>query len=163
MNLAQCLNEIAGMYGEHRPETDYGFALQHGRAFDSPGVARPEGWVQMERNQCFRNSFDVAQENDGYTYVEGFAFSRSLPIPFAHAWVLDREGRVIELTWDDPGREYFGIPFRTGFVTNIVWQSGYYGMLGVNLRRLLSSKPENFLSEQWAVVPGVDCGLCLNP
>jgi hypothetical protein len=57
---------------------------------------------------------------DELTYTEGLAVSATDPTtPVVHAWVVDRDGRVIDLAWTGertaaPGLAYFGatIPYR---------------------------------------------------
>jgi hypothetical protein len=84
------------------------FILQHGRVWN-PGTIC---WGKGKMN-CFRHASKAALRNRDYTYVEGYA---SLLIPVHHAWLLDRNGAVIETTWPHMGSAYYGIPFRADWV-----------------------------------------------
>lgn len=56
---------------------------------------------------CFRNAAMFAFEHC-LPYVEGYATSI---IPVHHAWCLDHDGRVLEVTWKTLGTDYFGVRF----------------------------------------------------
>ena len=63
----------------------------------------------MTPNACFDNAFKRARSSGGkLRYCEGYATS---VIPLPHAWCIDREDRVVELTWRTPGVAYFGAVF----------------------------------------------------
>lgn len=70
----------------------------------------------MTANACFENaaSFSAAT---GMTYVEGFALSAVPSLhAFDHAWCVDAQGRVHEVTWRECGLAYFGVPFTGRYV-----------------------------------------------
>lgn len=78
------------------------------------------------RKQCYRNCFMLAALYRELTYCEGRAvYPNSFSLP--HAFLLDPEGRVIEATWDQLGREYYGIPFQTEFLNDMSEETGYAG------------------------------------
>jgi hypothetical protein len=41
-------------------------------------------------------------------------------MPFAHAWLIDREGRAIDPTWVPPGVAYLGVPLSTKWVQSVL-------------------------------------------
>jgi len=84
------------------------FILQHGREWNPGTVCWAKG-----RRDCFRHASKAALRNRDYTYVEGFA---ALLIPVHHAWLVDKNGNVIETTWPMMGSGYYGIPFRADWV-----------------------------------------------
>ena len=103
---------------------------KYGKAFNRPKTAvryLPGG----EPQQCYANSFKLAVEA-GMTYVEGYAVPKSVPIPLAHAWVLDAHGRIVDNTWKD-GTEYFGVAFKTEDLIVMSEMSGYAGGVFENL------------------------------
>lgn len=77
----------------------------------------PEGkvkrWWRSEARACFRNAALFALEHR-LPYIEGYAMSI---IPVHHAWCLDHDGRVIEVTWKELGSAYFGVRFQPKLVT----------------------------------------------
>ncbi len=84
------------------------FILQNGREY-KPGT---ECWGKGRR-ECFNHAAKAALRNRDYTYVEGYA---CMVLPVHHAWLLDKDGNVIEPTWCQMGKSYYGIPFRTDWV-----------------------------------------------
>lgn len=87
------------------------FLLQHG-TFYEPRVL-PKRYRRGPIKACFYNSAMYALNNmsKGVRYVEGYAASI---IPVHHAWCIDKDGKLLELTWDTPGTAYFGIEFKPG-------------------------------------------------
>jgi hypothetical protein len=70
----------------------------------------------MAPNACFENSAAFVMRS-GMTYVEGYALTE-VPSLFAfeHAWCIDSNGEIHELTWDRPALAYFGVGFGTAYV-----------------------------------------------
>src|SRR5579864_9157327 len=89
---------------------------------EMPWRARPSGFPQCRAGHCFQNCANLAIACPQFAYVEGLAlvetcsdernawhstiwrpdlgqFSRLL----CHAWLLDREGYVIDPTWSEGG------------------------------------------------------------
>lgn len=69
---------------------------------------------------CYYNSQKVAFKHSDLIYVEGYAIAQDISIPFAHAWLMTLEGFAIDVTWDEPGVAYFGIPFNTDWIKSIL-------------------------------------------
>ena len=65
----------------------------------------------LKAENCFGNSFKLADAHPELTYVEGYALHEATDFPVLHAWVADKNGNVIDSTWPTPGIEYFGVPF----------------------------------------------------
>jgi len=88
---------------------------------------RPAGIKQGRMKECFKNAFDLMQdEPDEYTYVEGVAFPKGL-IPVNHAWCVDRSGKVVDPTWkDSETTAYKGVHLSSEFVTQTVLSKGSY-------------------------------------
>jgi hypothetical protein len=90
-------------------------------------------WQQLTgpKKACFRNSADLALQYPGeLTYVEGYAFADiPIPLPLAHAWLIDQHGRVVDSTWSG-GHGYFGLPFSADELAEYLAISGQYGVLG---------------------------------
>jgi len=101
--------------------------LAEGREYPAPpddGFAR---WPRMAARECFANAAMLATRDDDLVYVEGFAVNI---IPTGHAWCWSlSEGRVVDPTWGGGGREYFGVPFRTEFLSEALRARKQYGLL----------------------------------
>lgn len=93
------------------------FILQRGREWKPGKVC----WAKGKMN-CFRHASKAALRNRDYTYVEGYA---ALIIPVHHAWIVDKNGFVIETTWPRTGVSYYGIPFRTDWIRKQQRESDY--------------------------------------
>lgn len=111
------------------------FVLKHGRSWTA--AQRPKGWRRKEMKQCFANSQRTLIErwwagDESLTYVEGFAYHGKLGTTFKvhHGWLVDEEGRVIDLTWECPESSiYFGVPFQTEYVKQQASTSGMWATL----------------------------------
>ncbi len=101
--------------------------LKHGKSYPAPEMAIPKHVRKGKDGQCYTNAYHTVVSNSGFTYVEGYATFTGIPLE--HAWVLDREGRVIDPTWKSPGEEYYGIEFDIPFVNQIIYEKGTYGVL----------------------------------
>lgn len=99
--------------------------LAHGRAFK--GARLPDGMERGTKHECFNNALLLAVGNHDLYYCEGFAYG---VVPTHHAWCVDRNGRVIDPTWDEPERAvYAGLVMRTKAAMDFAIKRGYYGML----------------------------------
>lgn len=102
--------------------------LKQGKFF-TPGK-RPEDIELGSKKECFANASKLALERSDLTYVEGYAMINDrLPLPIAHAWCVDKKGRVVDNTWENPGVSYFGVPFKTSYLAKKLSETGVYGIL----------------------------------
>jgi len=76
-----------------------------------------------EPKLCFRTALllTLLADSDRIVYVEGFALSRSLPVP--HAWVL-LDGKLVDLTWsvrDEATKDFLdGLPAQEDLLDRIL-------------------------------------------
>lgn len=120
------LNLYAGLENTNRGFSS--FVIDHGRHWQSAALIDFNFPIrQGERKQCFSNSQKLLERLERkhpgeFTYVEGYACPGDLNIafPMLHAWLADREGRVIDCTWNKPDLGvYFGVPFETDYVFSL--------------------------------------------
>ena len=83
----------------------------------------------MAAGECYANAYALASSETAYRYCEGYATTKKLGIALPHAWVVDRDLKVIDPTWVD-GDQYFGVMFSPFFVYKVVAKTKYYGILG---------------------------------
>jgi hypothetical protein len=98
------------------PETVERFVLTHGRFYKGRrDVTVPRAYSRQ--HECFSNCIQLSRTRPDLTYVEGFAVR---VINFHHAWLVDKDGNVIDpaLQVQDYGLGslYFGVPFGRGYV-----------------------------------------------
>jgi hypothetical protein len=77
--------------------------LEHGQAYEldrEASAQQPNGKLQ----ECFKNAALAAYDSD-LTYVEGFAHRSGGVLMAHHAWVINTDGKVLEVTWRDGGNE----------------------------------------------------------
>ena len=83
--------------------------------------------------ECFSNAAKLAIDDSSLIYCEGYFLSKKLPIPIYHAWVIDREGKVIDNTIrvqkDEGTRLYYGVEFSTEYLCATVLSKGTYGLI----------------------------------
>lgn len=107
----------------------YHFLAETAKTMPLPAVlAERQGLIK----ECFRNSTEaVMREPDGHiAYCEGYAMPDGIPLPMAHAWLLDLKERcVIETTWDKPGVDYFGIAFTRKYTIKATIERKHYGLI----------------------------------
>jgi hypothetical protein len=95
---------------------------------------------------CYRNSWFACLYNHSLKYFEGFVASKDIPIPIQHAWIVNADGMVLDLTLiingdklkkqlkrkygvvhneqrkqreSRLGDEYFGVQIPTAYVTKM--------------------------------------------
>jgi DNA topoisomerase-1 len=105
-----------------------GMVIEEGQ-WDNPQPL-PKGVRRGTMKQCFQNAYQLATRDSEYTYVEGYAMTKGIPLAIEHAWVVDKAGNVVDNTWDTPGTAYLGIHFDTSFVEQQAAKTGVYGVLG---------------------------------
>lgn len=103
------------------------FLAQHGvEMFAHPKLPGKYHEWKGPMKQCFHNAANAAFHEPELIYCEGYASSI---IPTLHAWCLDPEGRVLELTWSKPATDYFGIPFKLKFLVQQAIANEEYGLI----------------------------------
>ena len=132
--LHDTVKQMADIYSTMNKREGYKYSssedlvLKQGKFFTPE--KRPENIELGSKKECFANASRLALERSDLTYVEGYAMiNDKLPLPIAHAWCVDKKGRVIDNTWENPGVSYFGVPFKTSYLAKKLSESGVYGIL----------------------------------
>lgn len=95
------------------------FVLQHGRWWRPSH--RPPGVTAGPLGKCYGNSITVAVLY-GLRYVEGWCLPHEGALAVPHAWVADKTGRAIDVTWG-PGlaAAYLGVEFSVERADDATW------------------------------------------
>lgn len=86
------------------------FVLKNGTDFTATPLQ--ETSLRGKMKECFKNAANIALFESDYIYCEGYALG---VIPVHHAWVI-HNGQAIEVTWKEPGSEYFGVPISESYL-----------------------------------------------
>jgi uncharacterized protein len=109
---------------------------------DEKTYAGPHG----KPHQCYKNAADAAMTNPGkYTYVEGLVTVHGVPIE--HAWVVDRQGRVVDPTIKDPTgiSAYYGVPIKHEYLLKTLLKNKVYGMFGAGNQSIYSAPADEYV------------------
>lgn len=121
--------------------------LELGEAFTGRLSSKDAGlfaWVQAEKpvlGLCYMNAqkYVLLHPGTDLTYYEGFWSWSATGVPLHHAWLVDAEGRVVDLTAEDGDRgvedadpskdEYFGMAVPTWFVREQAIETKQWGIV----------------------------------
>lgn len=131
--------------GEHFNNCISKWILEYGRHWEPQALPRqhPRGVIK----QCYSNAANLALGDSDLTYVEGYACGI---IPVMHAWCVDKDGKVIDNTWDEPAKSlYYGVPFDRGFLAKTICRNGVYGLIDCYTDGFKLVKGEAGGPEEW--------------
>lgn len=108
-------------------------ADQHGHVYRGPAdfVLREGSWwkpaphdlMMGQAKRCYGNSI-AGVVLHGLRYVEGYAIGE-VNMPIHHAWNVDADGRVVDLTWPNTrplrGLAYLGVEFALWRADDCTW------------------------------------------
>jgi hypothetical protein len=141
--ILQFLSVESQLREEFKPEgwkyASVGQLLADKGQFDNP-QSLPEEYECGAQKECYKNSALLALSNRDLTYVEGYVIPSGVPIPVAHAWCVDRQNNVIDVTLREPGKAYLGIHFDRDFLTSRMLETEVYGIFG----EFYSSDPDTW-------------------
>jgi len=98
------------------------FVLRHGAFCRAQPL--PRGYRHGAVKQCFGNAFKLTLRSQGLRYVEGYAVPVESAVLLHHAWCVDRDDRVIDVTWRRVGIGYFGVVFSLDVVARSIASGG---------------------------------------
>lgn len=115
---------------------------KHGQSFTEFGdLSEWQGSRKLrdEVKNCYGNAAADALSYLGgeydLTYVEGYAISGPAGIPLNHAWLVTPDNRVLDATWGNDGRAYFGIKFTDEQLVRLIIATEHYGWLNMTYIR----------------------------
>jgi hypothetical protein len=138
-------NQIEGWARLGHPCPIERFVFKHGR-FMAPHAAHP--YEMGTPKECFTNAGQLALMGiTDLTYVEGYAVRPKLSILIHHAWLMDTDGRAVDVTWTDTADcLYFGVPVERKALRDEIGITGFWGVLdsgrGVNIDFMQRFDPE---------------------
>jgi hypothetical protein len=124
-------------FGRENPKLEYqgiqDFILREGRDYTEFSADNFNGrYRQGIPRYCFHNAYLAAvRSRERLRYVEGYALGSIIPVH--HAWNIDPDGRIVDVTWvgtgdnnnadaffvPTPGRAYRGVVFPVEYVREI--------------------------------------------
>lgn len=105
----------------------YDFVHKNGRIYTYHSL--PKGIRKGQMGKCFMNAYHLAESDNRFTYVEGFALIPNVGVPILHAWCVDADDNAFDVTWKDGSTEYFGVPFDLSYVRKIIFSKETYGVI----------------------------------
>lgn len=115
----------------HSPEE---FVLENGTQYQVDYKTLNRFGVKAPK-RCYQNAADYVLDHpgQGLTYVEGYV---TTVIPIMHAWVVDKDGVIADVTIKVDGRkeefyprDYFGVEIPTVTLMSLLNYTGKYGLL----------------------------------
>lgn len=148
-HLLNLLNQEADLIDKNFPNSSFRYKstqrliLENGIPFEK----RIKPSFKGEPKQCYQNCFKALLRFPSLHYCEGFIGYRDLPMSFAHAWLVNDKGQIIEPTLlkkEDANCAYFGVVFDTEFVMDMAEKLRVYGILENDFMNKHQLKKEGF-------------------
>ncbi len=122
------IEALASMQTGMKVITPAQYVLKHGQQCGKRVF--PKALRKQKDGMCYMNAYRLAERDSSLRYVEGYAAS---VIPMEHAWCVDKDGQVIDPTWDkkygqDRLSDYFGVAFDHDTLCKIMLLTGHYGV-----------------------------------
>lgn len=135
------LNQYADMVDKLYPDFPGKYSsiqrlvIEKGLAFDR----KIESSFIGKQGECYSNCFQMLLRHDKpeLYYCEGFANYGQLKVMVAHAWLIDREGNIIDPTWNKPESFidpiYLGLVLDWDYAKKVAIETKIYGVLDNDL------------------------------
>ena len=127
--------QVVSQFGQRQKEAKgwpYGsiedFILSNGQSFERDFLTGQEEVPRGQMQQCYKNTFDLCLHDPMFSYVEGYAVARDVPLPLMHAWAVTPGGNVVDPTWKH-GVAYFGVKLPLWYCTQVVCKTQKWGVL----------------------------------
>ena len=117
---------------QHHTATINAYLNAHGQEWTAQKL--PAGVKRGRMGACYDNATQLVLMQSDLRYCEGVAYTgRDTPFAYLHAWAVDKDGKVVDPTWDQPEKaRYFGVAYDTHAYMAHMLRGGYYGVLGGN-------------------------------
>jgi predicted GNAT family acetyltransferase len=130
-SVRKYLDMVAEHFGTSRPGWQYAtmdHLLAKNGKFYAPREL-PKEYKRGKAKLCFENAYKLAEARpDELTYVEGQGFALG-GIPIHHAWCVDKQGRVVDPTWDfENTNGYVGVEMDIDYVREVILTKETYGV-----------------------------------
>jgi hypothetical protein len=139
--------------------------LKYGRVYphvEQRPPALPMGQMGLCYCNCTRARYPyLAHDPVPFHYAEGYALDGETHSLYEHAWLVDLNGRAIDLTWTDTTNVvYFGVTFTDEFVHEAIMATKLFGILcSAPLQSRLFANSAAFESTLWRPpLPGLPVG-----
>lgn len=146
-DLRQYLEQLVRWQDEHHPKhiaTVQRFLLKHGRSFAFDNKSFTEAG---EQQMCYKNAAEAVlwDDADDLIYCEGMV---DAIIPIDHAWLIDKNGKVIDPTLRNTGHinGYFGVPFKREFLRKTVLNNKRYGVFDWRHKDWVNADPKKMIA-----------------
>lgn len=126
MNDEFLRNHIEALASINHPAIMERFVLRNGTRYEPR--RKPAGFRLGPIKECFKNSAKLALSR-GLDYVEGFAHSGLISLPIYHAWCVDADGGIVDVTWRTPGESYIGVVIPRQDLERELVRTRVYGVL----------------------------------
>lgn len=107
--------------------------LQKNGAKEFEAAKLPKEVVRGPKGECYANATQAMWHNPelGLQFAEGFAYEPNTGLHYQHAWCVDRNGKVVDPTWDHPEKcKYYGVVYDKKPYVAFITKTKYYGVLG---------------------------------
>lgn len=98
----------------------YAWILKAGKSFEGS----TKHVEMMRQKECFFNAQSLASSMYELEYYEGWGVTKTVGIPLEHGFNVNKDGNVIDATWDD-GIDYFGVNIPREYIAKF-WQKNKF-------------------------------------
>jgi DNA topoisomerase IB len=106
------------------------YLAKHGQEFTPAPL--PTNISPGKQGECYQNATLLIVGHPELSYVEGYGEVNGLPgLVFAHAWAVDKEGKVVDPTWKFTEKNrYFGVKYNNEKILALFVKQKVYGVQG---------------------------------
>ena len=130
IDVKQYINQLLTLDFKEEQKAWYNWFLKNGVQFTAEDRDKEREkeiisveFLDLKPKECYYNSIVLASLEKGLEYYDGYYMTETFPIPFEHAWAVDENGHVIDVTAYVAGievKEYFGIQIPFDYVFQFI-------------------------------------------
>lgn len=93
--------------------------LERGRGFEYNSY--PDNLEIGVSGHCHYNCLELLNIYPEFIYCEGYGFPKRIGIGLSHAWLIDKNNKIVDPTpsWHEPETVYYGIAFNYDWILNL--------------------------------------------